>query len=132
LSIFKFAQKYSFFFTIFIFSAFSSYTIFSVWHFLDDALAALQPTGWRLGAAAGFSHYFSNPHFPPPLRQTARCRLVFFRECCLCRFHYIVGLHTVYLLNFKLNAQIHIIDKFIIVFNDWVSRWICHRTPRRE
>jgi hypothetical protein len=29
-------------------------------------------TGWRLGAAAAFTHYLSNPHFPPPLRQTAR------------------------------------------------------------
>jgi hypothetical protein len=50
----------------------SGCTFFSVRHSLDDALAALQPTGWRLGASAAFTHYLSNPHFPPPLRQTAR------------------------------------------------------------
>jgi hypothetical protein len=33
----------------------------------------LHTTEWRLGAAAGFTHYLSNLHFPPPLRQTARC-----------------------------------------------------------
>jgi hypothetical protein len=38
----------------------------------------LQLTGWRLGAAAAFTHYLSNLHFPPPLRQTARYLLAFF------------------------------------------------------
>jgi hypothetical protein len=37
----------------------------------------LPTTGWRLGAAAAFPHYLSNPHFPPPLRQTARYVLAF-------------------------------------------------------
>ena len=46
-------------------------------------------TGWRLGAAAAFLHYLSIPHVPPPLRQTARYLLAFFRECCRFRFHYI-------------------------------------------
>jgi hypothetical protein len=34
-------------------------------------LPRLQLTGWRFGAGAAFPHYLSNPHFPPPLRQTA-------------------------------------------------------------
>jgi hypothetical protein len=36
-----------------------------------------------LAAAAAFLHYLSNPHFPPPLRQTARCVLAF-SLCCTC------------------------------------------------
>jgi hypothetical protein len=44
------------------------------------AVRRLQITGWRLGAAAAFTHYLSNPHFPPPLRQTARCVLAFVVE----------------------------------------------------
>ena len=38
-------------------------------------VAALLTTGWRIGAAAAFHHYLLNHYLPPPLRQTARCRL---------------------------------------------------------
>jgi len=38
----------------------------------DCSSARLHTTGWRLGAAAAFLHYLSNPHVLPPLRQTAR------------------------------------------------------------
>jgi hypothetical protein len=37
----------------------------------------LQITTQRLGAAAGFSHDIFNPHFRPPLRQTASYLLAF-------------------------------------------------------
>ena len=41
----------------------------------------LRLTSRRLGAAAAFLHYLFNPHVPPPLRQTARCRLCFCFRC---------------------------------------------------
>jgi hypothetical protein len=56
------------------------------------AVARLHLTGWWLGAAAAFPHYLSNPHFPPPLRQTARYLLAFYRE--FCPFHYFVRYST--------------------------------------
>ena len=47
-------------------------TLFKSRYFVDNAVHRLQITGWRLGAAAAFTHYLLNPHVPPPLRQTAR------------------------------------------------------------
>jgi len=76
-----------------IFDALSGCTLYSRWYSLDRAVARLRLTGWRLGAAAAFLHYLSNPHFPPPLRQTARYLLAFYRECC--PFYYFVGLHSI-------------------------------------
>jgi hypothetical protein len=43
----------------------------------------LPTTTQRLGAAAAFSHYLSNPHVPPPLRQTASCAFGIFLELML-------------------------------------------------
>jgi hypothetical protein len=48
------------------------YFYFKSGYFVRYAVARLHITGWRLGAAAAFTHYFSSYHFPPPLRQTAR------------------------------------------------------------
>jgi hypothetical protein len=84
----------------------SNFFQFSISHFaVRTALSALPLTGWRLGAAAGFTHYLSNPHFPPPLRQTARYLLAFYRDYCRYhyRFHYIVGLYSIFgtVLNFN-------------------------------
>jgi hypothetical protein len=49
----------------------SNCIFFSFRYSLDDAVARLHITTQRLGEAAAFSHYLSNPHFLPPLRQTA-------------------------------------------------------------
>jgi len=38
----------------------------------------LRATGWRLGVSGGLSQHILIPHFPPPLRQTARYLLAFF------------------------------------------------------
>jgi hypothetical protein len=71
----------------------------------DCTVPALPLTGKRLGAAAAFTHYLSNPHFPPPLRQTARCAFGHFARvlsvtlhfhCRYCsQFHYFVGLYSI-------------------------------------
>jgi hypothetical protein len=65
---------YLLFFSLLSFStALSDCTYFSARYLLDDnVVARLRLTGWRLGAAAAFTHYLSNLHFPPPFRQTAR------------------------------------------------------------
>ena len=85
---------------------------FSSWYLLDDVVARLHITGWRLGVGGGNLHLLFNPHVTPRLRQTARCRLasclslqfcraaklsveqVKVRRTC-CRFHYIVGLYFI-------------------------------------
>jgi hypothetical protein len=50
--------------------------------FLHAVVLHLQPTEWRIGAGGlpikvMRGYYLSNPHFPPPLRQTARYLLGF-------------------------------------------------------
>ena len=61
---------FHFYYFYLLFSTFSICILFSA--FPRRRRRRLQPTGWRLGAAAAFLHYLLNLHVPPPLRQTAR------------------------------------------------------------